>query len=366
MKILVIEACGLHLGYLGCYGNDWVATPNLDRLAAESIVFDNHFIDQPDLHAEIAWAHRSVGTGRYALPGTQSMMASLEVKPRVVQVDSVDRFAKEAWRSIGKDDAWLWFEGPSLVPPWEIEDDLLATYFDEEEIEKGLAPWPNPPLDLVALDVAELLQLQNTYAAVVTVFDAQLGALLDRLRERKMLDDMLLCVTARSGLPLGEHGMIGMPRPGLHDELVHVPLLLRLPRAAEAGLRIAALTQPVDLLPTFSETLLQPIPPLHGGSLWPLIHGEVEQLRPYAVAGQRIAGYENWLMRTLDAALHVPIGQPEEVPARTPLLFLKPEDRWEVNDLYQQQMATADAMEKALRAFAAAIKQPGPLLWPRI
>ena len=39
MKILVINTVGLHLGYLGCYGNDWIATPNLDALAKNGLRF---------------------------------------------------------------------------------------------------------------------------------------------------------------------------------------------------------------------------------------------------------------------------------------------------------------------------------------
>src|SRR5258708_22028059 len=49
MRILVLNTFGFHLGYLGCYGNDWIATPNLDRLAAEGIVFDRHFVRVPDI-----------------------------------------------------------------------------------------------------------------------------------------------------------------------------------------------------------------------------------------------------------------------------------------------------------------------------
>ena len=49
MKVLVLAPRGLHLGFVGCYGNDWVATPNLDRLAAEGVVFDQHLLDRPDL-----------------------------------------------------------------------------------------------------------------------------------------------------------------------------------------------------------------------------------------------------------------------------------------------------------------------------
>src|SRR5438128_6733939 len=64
MNILVLHINGLHLGYLGCYGNEWVQTPNLDRLAAEGIVFDQHYADQPDAAGALhAWQ-----TGYYRLP----------------------------------------------------------------------------------------------------------------------------------------------------------------------------------------------------------------------------------------------------------------------------------------------------------
>ena len=184
--------------------------------------------------------------------------------------------------------------------------------------------------------------------------------LLDHVRATSDFDHTLLCVMGRSGLPLGEHGMIGTPRPWLHDELVHVPMLLRLPRAAEAGLRIDALTQPVDLLPTFLEALGEPLPAMHGHSLWPLIRSETAEVRPYAVSGLRVDGHESWLLRSVEWALHLPIDAAE----RAPQLFVKPEDRWEVNDLYQQQIESADVMEKALRQFAAAIRQPGALTYP--
>ena len=43
MNVVVITVSGLHLGYLGCYGNDWVETPNLDRLASAWLI--RRFID---------------------------------------------------------------------------------------------------------------------------------------------------------------------------------------------------------------------------------------------------------------------------------------------------------------------------------
>src|SRR5579864_9398559 len=63
-NILVLHVNGLHLGYLGCYGNDWVETPNLDRLAAEGIVFDQHIADCPKMS-------RHGVAGRYSFPSPE-------------------------------------------------------------------------------------------------------------------------------------------------------------------------------------------------------------------------------------------------------------------------------------------------------
>ena len=44
---LVLDRC--HAGYLGPYGNAWIETPSIDRLAAESFLFDQCFLDCPEL-----------------------------------------------------------------------------------------------------------------------------------------------------------------------------------------------------------------------------------------------------------------------------------------------------------------------------
>lgn len=40
MNIIVIVSDTLRRDYLGCYGNDWVKTPNMDKLAKESMLFE--------------------------------------------------------------------------------------------------------------------------------------------------------------------------------------------------------------------------------------------------------------------------------------------------------------------------------------
>jgi len=60
---LVICANGLQAAYLGAYGNPWIHTPNLDRLASEGVVFDWHF---PDNLTTLP-TRRSWWSGRYTL-----------------------------------------------------------------------------------------------------------------------------------------------------------------------------------------------------------------------------------------------------------------------------------------------------------
>ena len=55
-KGIVVTFDRLALRMLGCYGSEWVETPNLDRLAASSMVFDRHFAENVDpAAANHAW-----------------------------------------------------------------------------------------------------------------------------------------------------------------------------------------------------------------------------------------------------------------------------------------------------------------------
>jgi arylsulfatase A-like enzyme len=355
MKILVIEASALHLGYLGCYGNDWVATPNLDGLAAEGIVFDQHIADDPSPAGRRYPVSRSIGQGRYQ-PTAEEEADFSTISSLYFPVSSLDQFAAETmaviddWRIGGE--ALLWINGPDLNPPWQLPDDLQSAYFDEED--EDAAPLLDPPLGTEPLSIDETYSLQNTYAAALTFFDAQLGQVLDRLQHLGELEQTLVCITASHGLPLGEHGMVGVTHPWLHDELVHVPLIVRLPNAELGGQRVLALTQPLDLLPTLLEYLGFPgRPDLDGRSLWPLIRGETAEVRSAAFARLRIGEREERLVRTNDWSFLLPIGMFTDDEPRAAQLYVKPDDRWEVNDVTQPCPGDAERLETLLREFAA-------------
>lgn len=64
MNVILIILDTLRADYLGCYGAEWIRTPNIDRLAQESFVFDETYAEGcPTLQAR-----RALWTGRRTFP----------------------------------------------------------------------------------------------------------------------------------------------------------------------------------------------------------------------------------------------------------------------------------------------------------
>lgn len=258
----------------------------------------------------------------------------------------------------------IWCDLATLLPSWDIPEQFLEPFFGEED-EEAVTPLLQPECGPVAdTDDDTIDRLQMTYAAAAAYLDSGLESLLDELRERIALDEMMIVFTSDHGFPLGEHGVVGTTRPWLHEELVHLPLIVRLPGAAEAGLRITALTQPVDLMPTLLAALELPQEQVHGHSLLPLIHGEVERIRPYVCMGFQQGAAVEWALRSPEWAFLLPGQVVAGESPRSPQLHVRPDDRWEVNNVYQHHLDLAERLEQTVRAFVTATRQPGPLQVP--
>jgi arylsulfatase A-like enzyme len=301
----------------------------------------------------------------------------------------------------------LWIETDRLIPPWDVQQDVFEAYLEdaeeeelppeeapggptaqeppdwvEEEVEpvaegqeeelvesvEEVEPEPNDapvpvaeepvppfadpptgPFDRSDLDAWDYLH--RTFAAVITKLDAELGVLFEHLRARGLDQSAAWLITSDFGHPLGEHGQIGLHRPYLHEELVHLPLFLRFPGAEQAGRRVAGFTQPPDVYPTLLALLGVPVPSNASGfNLLPLARGEGEPPRVVALTALELGGSAEIAIRTNEWALLVPTRTPEGDPPRAPLLFEKPDDRWEVNDLRARNIERADELEAQLRA----------------
>lgn len=64
MNTILIVIDTLRRDHLGCYGNPWIKTPNLDAFAAHSVIFDNAYLASSPCMP----ARREILTGRYEFP----------------------------------------------------------------------------------------------------------------------------------------------------------------------------------------------------------------------------------------------------------------------------------------------------------
>src|SRR5215217_5938272 len=473
MNVVVVACNSLHLGFLGPYGNSWVETPHLDRLAAEGVVFDHHY---PENLTTLP-TRRSWWTGRYGFAdpdqGWTPLRADEAILPdllwnqgvRTALISDVP-LLRDAGQGFGRGfDDVVWIRGQGydpLVPPGDpragkvrIRDEPGLRLPDEDDPDHALwkgrweqflrnravlgtdreentgvartvaaavdwlerkgaqaqpfllwldlfsphGPWDPPQADrdqyaaaepdefeageegdLVeeddeeldleevralidvpagavgdVLDEAELLRLRRTYAGTVTLVDRWLGTLFDALRRTGRMDDTLVVFTSDQGEPLGEHGFVRRFRPWLYEELIHTPLIVRMPGARFGGTRHKALVQTVDLLPTILGALgLPPSERAHGHDLLPLIRGEQTKVRDYACLGMDV---EEFAIRTHLWHLIVPVETDPDDPPRPPELYRKPEDRWDQNDVAAKNHDVADHLELTLRRFVAAISR---------
>jgi arylsulfatase A-like enzyme len=355
MKAVVIVANGWNAGWLGCYGNEWVPTPHIDQLAAEGFVFDQHFVSEvgaPLAPADHLASLRSYGVRTVRVHDLTDNRASnssgWDESERVAPSDDVSpgkslfAAAKKKLRDLAAADSWLlWIETDRLVPPWSVSLDFfdrLADDLTSDEEGQTPPPWDEPPQGATKLSDRDLERLQATFAAVVAEWDTEVGDFLARWRKLGLDQSTLLVITSGCGLALGEHDWIGGgERP--FEEVVHVPLIARLPNAEPSGRRIAVLTSSIDVMQGLFELLGITST---GTSLFNLGRGESSGKRSYLLQELHFTDGSEWALRTPEWACLVS-------DKRQPLLFRKPEDRWEVNNVRLQHLEWAEYLEALVR-----------------
>jgi arylsulfatase A-like enzyme len=208
-------------------------------------------------------------------------------------------------RNRTRDDFVLWIDLWDPHEPFDAPERDLRRYvdprFDGDRIiypRYGRADYMND---------AERDFVRASYAALATLVDRWVGRLLDKLSEVGLDDNTLVVFVSDHGHLFGEHELQGKPSGPLgklYEVTTRVPLLVRHPEGLGAGTRVQGIAQHTDLLPTVLDFLDVPTPDgVHGRSLWPLIRGEVESVREFAVSGRHaplaVAGQ---LARAVDAA----------------------------------------------------------------
>lgn len=108
------------------------------------------------------------------------------------------------------------------------------------------------------LDAAAIQHLHDSYDSEIAYTDAEIGRLIDGLKERGLYDESLIVL-------LGDHGEMLVERPerllghgmAVYQPLVHVPLLIKLP-GSERVERVDGPVSTVDVMPTILDFVGHP------------------------------------------------------------------------------------------------------------
>lgn len=296
--LLVIDC--LRADHVSSYGYERLTTPNLDALAADGVSFDR-------VYAQGNWTRTSVPSYLTGLYPTEHGLTEFDNRGRGVVSEALASeilTMAEAVAAAGYRTAMVGRQ-PQLAPRFGLHQGF--EYYDHEapteEIQSRFLRWlektPDRPffaylhyLDIhwpycppdstrgmfgsgrsgvdfcgrwrrlrrqilsgdIAVSPDTLSDMVARYNEELHALDARIGRLVEALRSRRMWEDTLVIVTSDHGEEFLEHGNI-VHGHTLHDVLLHVPLIVRLPGdwRVERGARSAALTELRNLPATIAD-----------------------------------------------------------------------------------------------------------------
>jgi arylsulfatase A-like enzyme len=364
MKAIFIVLDTLRRDYLTAYGNTWVHSPNITRLAQRGITFDNHWVGSLPCMP----ARREFMTGRYnflyrgwgpiepfddTLPvelrkrgvfshlltdhdhyfelggenyhtafntweffrGTEndpwaSLVDAMALPPHLGQLTSQNLHNRQ--RQLNEEEfsgprtaqaAVQWLDANHTADNWFLQVELFDPhepfYCTDKYRELYGDTWDGPLFDWPSYDVvkespAAIEHIRKCYAGLLTMTDFWVGKVLDKLDEHDLWRDTLVIFTTDHGTMLAEHDYWMKNYMPLYNEIVRIPLIVCLPNGQRAGTRVGALTQTIDVMPTFLEHFK--------GALPPHVHGQPLQraITSTSQRGDIIFGYFGMTMNITD------------------------------------------------------------------
>lgn len=318
-NILFCIADDASLYSFGAYGDTWINTPAIDRLAENGAVFTNAYNNNP----KCAPARACIVTGRYSWQLKEAanhfchFPAEFTFYPHLLmQAGYHVGLTGKGWGP-GTYDTEFNPAGPSydsirLDAPFKgirdidyaanFEDFLdkntdgkpfcfwLGTYEPHRFYEKD--SWKKAGKTLDSVNVQPFLpdrevvrgDLQD-YAVEVEWYDTHVGRAIKALEERGLLENTLVLITSDHGMPFPR------VKGQIYEEGFHVPLIAYWKGVIKAGTRITDFVSFPDIAPTIMELAgLEPHPQMTGKSFKDILlankSGRVDPNRDHVLLGK--------------------------------------------------------------------------------
>jgi arylsulfatase A-like enzyme len=302
--MVVIDDMGVH--QTGCYGSTFYKTPHLDRLASESIVFDQAYATAPVCSPSRAGLY----TGRHParlhltnyIPGTEPENPPLSTPPWTPFLPMAEATIGNHFRNAGYNTIHIgkWHlaidyhyrPGRPTDPESHGFNRVIVTRKPKPDADPEADPHhieaitdhacdflgenhTRPFLCMVAHNAIHRPEMapetlvkkfsakpgseqdcnRPALAAMVSQLDTAIGRLLKTLDASPYADNTIVVFTA-------DHGAFGISserkplrgaKADLYEGGVRIPLIVRLPKSLNRGRRIDFATPNTDLLPTLTE-----------------------------------------------------------------------------------------------------------------
>jgi choline-sulfatase len=368
--IILISIDTLRADHLPIYGYRSVDTPAIDSLRADSILFENAYT-----HAPLTLpAHASLMTG--LLPPAHGVRDNLGYRLDGTQHPTLARVLKaDSYATGGSVSAYVLRRATGISDGFDFYDDVKTTAADTEsagtvqrpgrEALGALLSWigehQQDPHLFAFLHLYEphlpyeppepyKSRYPSAYDGEIAEADAVVGELLDALRKDGLYERAIVVLLSDHGEGLGDHGEADHGIL-LYREVLHVPLLIKLPGGARRGSTETNVVGLVDILPTLCALVGAAAPPGIAGraliSAAPIAEGVVYSETYYP---QIHLGWSA-LQSLVDVQWHL-------IDGPRPELYDWPRDPGERTDVAGAHESVRGAMQAAIARRKGKLAQP--------
>jgi arylsulfatase A-like enzyme/Tfp pilus assembly protein PilF len=301
--IIIISIDTLRADHLPAYGYTRVATPAIDALAADGVVFERAYSHAP----QTLPAHAALLSGQLPFESGVRDNVGFTIKPgeRLLPQMLRDRGFTTAGvvssyvlrKDTGIAQGFDFFDGE--MPAGSAELSIGQVQRDGGESELIAEHWLDSIGTARAFLFLHLYEPHKPYApperfsryapydGEIAYADEIVGRLVKYLKSHQFYDRSTVILLSDHGEGLGDHGE---QEHGLfvYDEAIHVPLIVKQESNVGAGRRVASVVQHIDLVPTILDLVRAPVPGgLRGRSLKPVLE-DSGALPPAAVYSEAL------------------------------------------------------------------------------
>ncbi len=264
--------------YLGCYGDAFATTPNLDRLASKGFLYTHAYANSP----VCAPSRNAIITGAYAASNGHEQMRSNYRKSASVRTYA--EYMREAgyyctnnsktdYNTPDIDPARIWDESSARAhyqnrpagKPFFAVFNLMTSHESSIHHSTPTEQLRHDPakvtLPAYHPDTEEMRHDWAQYYDVMEDMDAQVGKLLQELEESGEAENTIIFYYGDNG------GVLARSKRYVYESGTHVPLIIRIPEkykdlypVSSPGSKIDRLVSLIDLAPTLLSIVSLKIP----------------------------------------------------------------------------------------------------------